>query len=97
MRVKVKQKNASRRMRSINRALKKVPQRAYEKFKSVTPIRTGNAKRSTKLVNKETIFANYPYAERLDKGYSRQAPVGMSIPTFALIKRLVRRIFVRGG
>ena len=71
--------------------LDNVPTQAYVYFKATTPIRTGNARRSTSF-SKDTIHAQYPYAERLDNGYSRQAPNGMSKPTEAFIKKTVDNI-----
>ena len=53
---------------------------AHRYFKSITPVRTGNARRNT-FKTQEGVEANYPYAARLDTGYSRQAPEGMSGPT----------------
>lgn len=76
---------------SIRRQLEQIPDKALDYWKSVTPIRTGNARRRTKLDN-DTIRADYPYAERLDDGYSRQAPKGMTQPTQKYIDRLVRNI-----
>jgi len=38
-----------------------IAKEAYTKFVDVTPIKSGNAKRSTKLQG-NTINANYPYA-----------------------------------
>jgi hypothetical protein len=66
--------------------LDKVPLEAYTFFKAHTPIRSGNARRST-FLSKDTIVGAYPYAQRLDDGYSPQAPDGMSKPTEAYIKR----------
>jgi hypothetical protein len=54
---------------------------AAQFFIAHTPIRTGNARSHTDLRGKTTIVADYPYAERLDEGYSPQAPAGMSRPT----------------
>lgn len=54
---------------------------AYQFFKNITPIRTGNARRNTYQGSQGDIIADYPYAGRLDEGYSRQAPRGMSDPT----------------
>ena len=53
---------------------------AYPVFVDATPERTGNAKRNTNLKNR-SINANYPYAQRLDDGWSRQKPNGMTKPT----------------
>lgn len=59
-----------------------VVKKTYDYFVSITPKRSGNARRSTKLEN-NTIDADYAYAERLDQGYSKQAPRGMSDPSIA--------------
>lgn len=63
-----------------------VPADAFTFFKSHTPIKTGNARRHT-ILQKDTIVGAYPYAQRLDTGYSKQAPDGMSKPTEAYIKK----------
>lgn len=63
---------------------------AYDYFKSITPIRSGNARRKTKYRSKQNtkvIDAQYPYAKRLDEGYSDQARQGMSDPTIDYIER----------
>lgn len=63
---------------------------AYDFFVKTTPIDTGNARRNT---NKDDInykiTADYPYAERLDKGWSKQAPDGMVQPTIDHVQRRV--------
>lgn len=59
-------------------------------FRSVTPIKTGNARRNTILAGNE-IEANYPYARRLDEGYSSQARDGMTRPTIAHIQEWIKK------
>ena len=71
--------------------LSRVPQRAYEHFKSVTPKATGNARSKTRLRG-EVIEANYPYATRLDEGYSSKAPQGMTKPTEQFLQKTVDKI-----
>lgn len=71
--------------------VKKIPQDAYNYFVSITPIDTGNARRSTSLRN-TTIEANYPYAQRLDEGWSKQAKDGMTKPTGKFIDARVKKI-----
>lgn len=71
-----------------------VPDQAYTFFKAHTPIKTGNARSRTFLKN-DIITAAYPYAQRLDDGYSRQAPDGMSKPTEAFVKKTVDKIMKR--
>ena len=79
----------------LTRALKeveKVPEGAYKIFRSHTPIRSGNARAKTRLEGTE-INANYAYATKLDKGWSNQAPDGMTKPTEAYNKRTLDKIF----
>jgi hypothetical protein len=74
--------------------LDKVPLQAYTFFKAHTPIKTGNARRST-VFKKDTIIAAYPYAQPLDDGRSRQAPDGMTKPTEAFVKKTTDQIMKR--
>lgn len=67
-------------LKRIQRELDALPKEALQKYVSLTPIDKGNARRKTRLKNKDTIEANYPYAKRLDEGYSKQAPDGMTKP-----------------
>lgn len=48
-------------------------------YKRITPKDTGNAQRNTTRTKKK-ITSNYAYAGRLDEGWSKQAPEGMSNP-----------------
>jgi len=53
-------------------------------FKDITPVRSGNARNNTSTNTKAknpVIKAKYGYAARLDEGWSKQAPQGMSKPT----------------
>ena len=79
----------------INSRLEMVPKAALDFFKKKTPKRSGTARRRTKLVNNKTINADYPYAKRLDQGYSKKAPRGMSKPTGKFIQALVKIILKR--
>lgn len=61
-------------------------------FKDITPFRTGNARANTYLGG-DQIRADYPYAGRLDDGYSKKAPKGMVEPTIEFIdKRLAQLV-----
>jgi hypothetical protein len=75
----------------IQNALAKLPQEAYKVFKDNTPIKTGNARRKTRLSG-DTIRADYPYAEKLNEGYSKQAPQGMVTPTEKFLRKRIREI-----
>ena len=72
--------------------LAKYPQDAEAKFKSLTPIKTGNARRNTNLRG-STIEANYPYAVPLDNGHSKQAPQGMTKPFEKWVRQKAKQIF----
>mgnify|MGYP003624502317 CR=1 FL=1 len=59
-------------------------------FKRTTPIDTGNARRKTKTNTRaKTITGNYAYAGKLDDGWSRQAPQGMSDPTIKKLTQII--------
>jgi hypothetical protein len=68
---------------------KKLAEEGFRYFRAITPIRSGNARSRTSLSG-DTIYADYPYATRLDNGYSRQAPAGMSKPTDAHMKQFIQ-------
>jgi hypothetical protein len=63
---------------------------AYKEFYRITPLRSGNAKSNTDLRNNR-IEADYPYAQRLDDGWSRQAPNGMTDPTIKYVKDYINK------
>ena len=63
------------------------PNRWKTKYKPKNYV-PGNARRKTVLRNNE-IQANYPYAQRLEDGYSSQAPIGMTDPTIEDIRDYV--------
>lgn len=63
---------------------------AHKEFVRNTPIDKGNARRSTTQVRGE-IKADYPYAGRLDDGYSKQAPRGMVQPTIEWLQRYIKQ------
>lgn len=60
-------------------------------FKSVTPIKTGNARRNTNRSG-NVITADYVYANQLDNGSSQQAPNGMIEPTIVFIDRRLKQL-----
>jgi hypothetical protein len=86
-----KTNNISPRLRRIESQFPAIKKHGYEEFRKVTPKRTGNAKNSTTLRGDE-IQGNYAYANRLNEGYSRQAPKGMTDPTIDSVQKYVRRI-----
>ena len=86
-----KKDNVTPAVKQIKQDLRSLPQEIYDFFVKVTPIDSGNARKSTSLRNK-TIHADYPYAQRLDQGWSKQAPKGMIEPTINFIERRLRQI-----
>jgi hypothetical protein len=72
--------NITKSLARIQREIETVPEAAFAYWRSITPVRTGNARRKTVLKG-NTIEARYAYATALDAGASRQAPQGMSEPT----------------
>jgi hypothetical protein len=72
-------------LQTMQDKLDKLPAQAARVFVANTPIRSGNARRHTKLVGK-TIQADYKYAQRLDEGLSNQSPAGMITPTEEFIQ-----------
>ena len=89
---RVTQDTATPMLRRQAQALERLPQGAYSKWRDVTPVRSGNARRRTRLSG-DTIQADYPYAQRLDRGWSRQAPLGMFRPTLQWVRAQLARIF----
>lgn len=69
---------------------KKLAKTGFDFFVQSTPRKTGYAQDSTYL-NNNSIIANYPYAQRLDEGYSRKAPKGMTEPTIKHVKEYIKR------
>lgn len=63
----------------------------YKTFRKETPIRTGNARSHTALIQDE-IVAEYPYAQRLDTGWSKQSPQGMTKPTIAAVEDYIKKV-----
>lgn len=82
--------NVKRQLQKEIKFLNELPNSAYKFFVAQTPIKTGNARRNTDLV-KDTIVADYPYAQRLDNGWSRQSPNGMVKPTERFIDREINK------
>jgi len=92
--IRVGQNNVQNMLSRIQKELAAYPQDAEVEFKKLTPVRTGNARRHTALNGQKTeIRADYPYAQRLDDGYSPQAPRGMTDPFLKWSQRRITHIF----
>lgn len=100
MSVKLTVNKMTNSLKKIQKKLDKLPKEAFKEFVKNTPVKSGNARRNTRLVG-NTIKADYQYAEVLDKGRhmtnrgmrgSEQAPKGMSIPTEEFIQERITKI-----
>ena len=91
MQIKVLKNRITPSAKKISTKVKMLPKEAYDFWRSVTPIRTGNARRRTRLQGNK-IKANYNYAVPLDNGHSSQAPEGMSKPTERFIIKRLQKI-----
>jgi len=78
--------NVAKTMNEYSKLAKTVAKKTYTYFRDITPERTGNAKRRTRLKD-TTITADYNYASKLDEGYSRQAPEGMTQPSIDYMEK----------
>ena len=78
-------------LQKIQKKLDNLPKEAFTEFVKDTPIRSGNARRKTKLSGSK-IIAGYSYAKRLDDGYSKQSPQGMTKPTEDFIQKRTQQI-----
>lgn len=87
MRVNLEVKsNIAKAMAEYSKIASTVAKKTYTYFKEETPIRSGNARRNTRLKG-QTIEANYNYAGKLDEGYSKQAPEGMTKPSIDYMEK----------
>jgi hypothetical protein len=83
--------NISKYINDIKKDLAKIPQEALKEFVQLTPKDKGNARKKTTL-DKDVIKANYPYAQRLDEGYSKQAPKGMTKPLEKWLEKRLEKV-----
>lgn len=89
--IKVNLTQFNRQMAEAKAALDDLPQFAEKEMQKNTPVRSGNARRNTKLQG-NTVTANYPYAERLEDNYSPQTRGrGIITPTEQEIQKEVDR------
>lgn len=93
IRVSIDTSNLDARIAKQTKALAKLPDESLKDFRSRTPIRSGNARSNTRLSNnRSSIIGDYPYAQRLDDGYSKQAPRGMVGPFLTWFAAQVKKI-----
>lgn len=87
---KVDLRDFKKQMAALKERLDDLPKDAHAEFLKNTPKKTGNARRQTRLQDTK-IIADYPYSQRLDEGYSKQSPQGMTEPTEQWIQKEVDR------
>ena len=98
MQFKINKRDLRTLQMKIDNVVNTTTEESYEFFKKKTPIKSGNARRKTSYreqPNSATINAKYDYAQRLDDGWSKQAPKGMSEPTVNFLRRKLGRGFRR--
>jgi hypothetical protein len=85
-------KNIQNRIAKIQKVLdpKNLATVGFPVFIKNTPVKTGFARRHT-VKNNDEITAQYPYAKRLDNGWSKQSPNGMVKPTIAAIRDYIKK------
>jgi hypothetical protein len=94
MKISIDTKEFKKLVKGIDKIPQTLTDDAYTFFVNTTPIRTGNARRSTDLRG-QMIVADYVYADRLDQGYSRQAPKGMTDPTIEYVEKRLEQLVGR--
>ena len=92
MKITVDLNSVIKQLKSNKNLAKDLIDSAGDFFIKQTPIRSGNARRNTDVqITKKRIVADYPYSERLDTGWSKQAPDGMVKPTIDFIEKEVQK------
>lgn len=84
--MKVNSRVFDRRMRKLTQLPDDLLDEALEITKKNTPSNSGNARRNT-VKRGNSIVSDYPYAGRLDEGYSKQAPNGFTEPTIKQLSK----------
>lgn len=87
---KVEMTKFNKLMTKLKKNVEDLSKGAYEVFVENTPENTGNAKRKTRLAG-DKIIADYDYSQKLDEGYSRKKPQGMTEPTEKWIEQELNR------
>ena len=94
--IKISERDLRALSREINDAVDDSMDETYTYFKKVTPVRSGNARRNTRYSkSKHRITADYAYAARLDDGWSKQAPRGMTEPSVQYLIKALGRHFAK--
>lgn len=96
MKFKVDSRVVDKMFKDLSEMPELVMKDTYTTYKNTTPVRSGNARNRTKLESKLKIGGRYPYAGRLDDGWSKQSPQGMTEPSLkaldGFIKNYIKRV-----
>ena len=84
--MKVNARIFDKRMRELSKLPNELLDSALELVKENTPAQSGYARDNT-VKKGNQIISDYPYAARLDEGYSRQAPRGFTEPTIKQLQQ----------
>ena len=81
--------------RELDQTVRQISQDYFDLVKEKTPVRTGRARRGWRLKKQRelsySVNNRVPYVGRLDEGYSKQAPRGMTRPAAREVLRTSRR------
>tara|TARA_S200002703_G_scaffold114700_2_gene100218 strand:+ start:4849 stop:5160 length:312 start_codon:yes stop_codon:yes gene_type:complete len=85
--------------RELDQTVRQISQDYFDRVKAKTPVRSGRARKGWRL-KKQRQFAyevrnRVPYIGRLDEGYSKQAPRGMTRPAAREVLNQARRRYKR--
>ncbi len=92
--MKIDSRVFNKRMGKLKQVPDQLLKNAETELKANTPIQSGNARNKTKLRGNK-IQSNYPYAGRLDSGWSKQAPKGFTEPTIEFMDKNVDKLIKR--
>lgn len=88
--IKVDTREVRDMLHDLNDMPDDVMKSAFKFYKKETPKKSGNARNKTTLRG-DKIRSGYPYAGRLDEGWSKQSPDGMTEPTIEYMEKEVDR------
>lgn len=94
--LKINRMDMVKLQKQIDKAVDVSTEDTYDFFKKKTPVKGGNARRNTKYKEtntKASIIGDYPYSGRLDAGYSKQAPRGMTKPSLKELEKIITKQF----
>ena len=96
VKMRVDASKALKKFKKIEEIPPDVLEEGFDVFYEETPIKSGNARKNTKLnKKKKRINADYPYADRLDHGWSKQSPQGMSKPAKKAMGKYAKQVAMK--